>query len=275
MADNDLLLGKITEYKSSYSPSLLQGIARRESREKLGITAGLPFEGVDIWTGYELSWLNTRGKPQVAVANFYVPCQTQNIVESKSFKLYLNSLNQTRFANINELTRTLESDLKVAAAGKVVVEVIPVDREKGWISKPSAIIIDDLDITVDQYSPRPDYLRSIPGSEVEQTLYSNLLKTNCPVTGQPDWASVFVKYRGNAIDQESLLRYIISFREHQDFHEHCIETMFQDIWQQCKPQALLVYARYTRRGGLDINPLRCSPGFAYNAEEISGRLVRQ
>lgn len=275
MNESDLLLGKTTEYVSEYTPSLLQGIAREQSRIALGIDGQLPFDGVDIWTGYELSWLNERGKPQVATANFYVPCHSVNIVESKSFKLYLNSLNQTKFSDVAQLTATLESDLKAVVGRSVVVEVQLLGSDRVVITRPVAENIDGQDITINQYSPDSSLLHCRPGGVVEEVLSSDLLKTNCPVTGQPDWASVFIRYRGNAIERESLLRYIVSFRQHQDFHEHCVETMFQDISQQCKPEALLVYARYTRRGGLDINPLRCSHGYAYNAHDIAGRLLRQ
>ncbi|WP_331345259.1 NADPH-dependent 7-cyano-7-deazaguanine reductase QueF [Cellvibrio sp. UBA7661] len=270
-------LGQQTEYVSEYAPQLLFPIARTESRKHLFIADVLPFYGVDIWTGYELSWLNLSGKPQVAVAEFRIPCDSEYIIESKSFKLYLNSLNQSCFESEKDVQGVLERDLSAVAKAAVKVQLFPVThRHKDGnylesIARPTAIELDALDVSVDTYHPSPELLKT--GSAfVEEMLVSHLLKTNCPVTGQPDWASVFIAYKGNQILHDNLLRYIISFREHQDFHEHCVERIFCDILRECKPQALSVYARYTRRGGLDINPFRSS---SESEKPFDIRLIRQ
>ncbi len=266
-------LGQQTEYVSEYAPQLLFPIARAESRNQLGIGNSLPFFGVDVWTGYELSWLNASGKPVVAVAEFRIPCDSEYIVESKSFKLYLNSLNQTRFKSIDEVQGVLVRDLSQAAKASVAVQIFPVRNSSylAEIAQPIAIELDNLDVVVDTYHPAPDLL-TVSAGFVDETLVSHLLKTNCPVTGQPDWASVFIRYSGNKIVHENLLRYLISFREHQDFHEHCVERIFCDLQRVCKPQSLSVYARYTRRGGLDINPFRSTDP---QAEALAIRMVRQ
>ena len=270
-------LGQQTEYVSEYAPQLLFPIARAESRKHLLITDVLPFYGVDIWTGYELSWLNLSGKPQVAVAEFRIPCDSKYIIESKSFKLYLNSFNQTRFASEKDVLVVIERDLSAIANATVEVQLFPIahGHPSGhyleFIAQPTAIELDKLDVSIDTYHPSPELLMT--GSAVaEEVLVSHLLKTNCPVTGQPDWASVFIAYKGNQILHDNLLRYIISFREHQDFHEHCVERIFCDILRECKPQSLSVYARYTRRGGLDINPFRSSNE---HDKPFDMRLIRQ
>lgn len=269
-------LGQQTEYISEYAPHLLFPITRSESRKQLGVGASLPFFGVDIWTGYELSWLDKSGKPVVAVAEFSIPCDSECIIESKSFKLYLNSFNQTRFNNVDEVRAIIVEDLSRAAKAGVGVQILPLRsvRRNNYlegIAQPDAMQLDDLDVVIDTYHPAPELLK-VDVALVEETLASHLLKTNCPVTGQPDWASVFIRYKGNKIVHENLLRYLISFREHQDFHEHCVERIFCDLLRVCKPEYLSVYARYTRRGGLDINPFR-STDAREKAEGI--RLIRQ
>ncbi len=265
-------LGQQTQYVSQYDANLLFPIPRSESRAQLGISDDLPFFGCDIWTGYELSWLNEKGKPQVAVAEFSVPCDSPAIIESKSFKLYLNSLNQTRFANLESVKACLEKDLSEAAGANINVSLCRIDQSALLIDTTfDGDSIDELDVEVDTYHPHPDFL--VHGvDDVHETLYSHLLKSNCPVTGQPDWASLIVEYRGKKIDREGLLRYVVSFREHQDFHEHCVERIFMDISARCKPEFLSVYARYTRRGGLDINPFRSSD---VGVKPVAGRLLRQ
>lgn len=272
-----LQLGKNTQYISVYTPSLLDSIPRKPAREALGINASKPlFEGVDVWTGYEISWLNTRGLPQQAIGVFCFPADSEFIVESKSFKLYLNSLNQTQFKNRSEVLATLESDLKVAAGAPVLVELDGLDQMAiTGIQRPPGICLDKLDITIESYKPDAKLLHCAGGVIDKETLYSDLLKSNCPVTGQPDWATIIIRYEGALIDRESLLRYIVSYREHQDFHENCVERIFRDITERCKPESLLVYARYTRRGGLDINPLRFTPGQHHDALQLANRLVRQ
>ena len=253
-------LGKTSAYQTQYAPELLFPIARQQKRDELQITGALPFFGVDIWNGYELSWLNMRGKPQVAIATFTVPADSPNIIESKSFKLYLNSFNQTRLANQEALVELLREDVSAAAGAPVSVTVtMQEDFGRLKMGELDGLLLDRLDIEVDNYSPSPSLLKVTRGQPpVEETLVSHLLKSNCLVTGQPDWGTVQIHYIGDQIDQEGLLRYLIGFREHNEFHEQCVERIFVDIMRQCAPQKLAVYARYTRRGGLDINPWRAN-----------------
>lgn len=266
-------LGQKTAYISSYDANLLFPIARSESRKALGISSDLPFYGCDIWTGYELSWLNTKGKPEVAVAEFKIPCDSPFIIESKSFKLYLNSFNQTRFSGLDDVKNTLLKDLSAVAGAEVGVDLWSLSDSNFLVDVTyDALCLDELDIDVDAYHPDPSLLTADASEEVVEVLCSHLLKSNCPVTGQPDWATLFVKYSGAKINHENLLRYVISFREHQDFHEHCVERIFVDLLRTCKPKALSVYARYTRRGGLDINPFRST---ALYIKPSVGRLLRQ
>ena len=227
-------------------------------REKLGITGSLPFFGLDFWNAYELSWLNLRGKPQVGIMNFSVSADSPNIVESKSLKLYLNSFTQTRMDEVGDLIQILRTDLSDAFGSPVQVSIRQPDVFQGTkLEELSGLSLDRLDIGADKYTPDPSFLKSnSEESPVEETIVSNLLKTNCPVTGQPDWASLQIHYSGPQIDQEGLLKYIISLRSSEDFHEQCVERIFLDILKMCKPQSLTVYARYTRRGGIDINPWR-------------------
>ncbi|WP_105255117.1 NADPH-dependent 7-cyano-7-deazaguanine reductase QueF [Pseudoalteromonas sp. T1lg75] len=253
------LLGKTTEYKDSYDASLLYPIARKLNRDDLGIDEqALPFQGEDLWTGYELSWLNGKGKPQVAVAEFVFPCQSPSIIESKSFKLYLNSFNQTRFESMDKVREILEADLSKAVQTAVKVTLYgPDDTSQFAATALPGFCIDELDIEIDTFDLDPALLQLATNSEpVEQTLYSHLLKSNCLITSQPDWASVVIRYKGPQLCHESLLRYLVSFRSHNEFHEQCVERIFSDIMALAKPQELEVYARYTRRGGLDINPYR-------------------
>ncbi len=256
-------LGRQTDYVSVYAPQLLFPIPRAESRALLGIGATLPFYGVDIWTGYEVSWLDALGKPVVAIAEFSIPCDSKFIVESKSFKLYLNSLNQTRFDSAAQVEALITKDLTGVTGADVLVSIMPLSaslraaQHLAEIAEVEGEVLDDLVVAVDAYHPMPELLTT-ETEIVDECLASHLLKTNCPVTGQPDWASIVIRYKGNKIQRENLLRYIISFREHQDFHEHCVERIFNDIARICKPEELVVYARYTRRGGLDINPFRSS-----------------
>jgi 7-cyano-7-deazaguanine reductase len=251
-------LGKTSAYQSRYAPELLFPIPRQGKRDELQLTGTLPFFGVDIWNAYEVSWLNMRGKPQVAIATITAPADTPNIIESKSFKLYLNSFNQTRLANEEALLALLREDLSTGFGAPVQVALTLQDKFSTLkMGELDGLLLDRLDIDVDLYTPSPALLTaSHAEAPVEETLVSHLLKSNCLVTGQPDWASVQIHYVGPQIDQEGLLRYLIGFREHNEFHEQCVERIFVDILQQCKPQKLAVYARYTRRGGLDINPWR-------------------
>ena len=256
-------LGKPTEYRADYAPELLYPIPRQLKRDELGISAAtLPFVGEDIWNAYEVSWLNSKGKPVVALATFRVPADSPNLVESKSFKLYLNSFNQTVFADAAAVEAVLVSDLSAAAGAPVSAKIeVLSGRPQVSVGYPAGVLLDDLDIACDTYQPAPDLLAAVDGEIVEETLYSHLLKSNCLVTGQPDWAMLVIRYRGRPIDRAGLLRYIVSFRNHNEFHEQCVERIFCDINCQCAPEALAVYARYTRRGGLDINPFRSSGEF--------------
>ena len=256
-----LALGQTSQYPDQYDPDLLFPIPRAENRLKLSITPNqaLPFVGVDIWNAFELSWLNTKGKPQIALAEFQVPADSPNMIESKSFKLYLNSLNSTRFEDDAEIRERLITDLSAVAGSKISTRIH--SREavaKQGMQEMSGVLMDRLDIEVDPNLVADPMLLEVNESfgPIEQCLVSHLLKSNCPVTGQPDWASVQIRYQGRPILEEGLLRYLIGFRQLGEFHEHCVETIFCDIKRQCKPEKLSVYARYTRRGGLDINPFR-------------------
>ena len=267
-------LGKSSAYIATYSPQLLFPIPRAPKWAELGLTADtLPYRGVDIWNCYELSWLLPSGKPVVAIGEFVIPADSPNIIESKSFKLYLNSLNQTAFSTSEALLEVMRKDLS-AVAGKPVEVRLRTLKEvevEGVASLPGRCI-DELDVAIDHYdSPRADLLRCDAGKQVEECLYSHLLKSNCPVTGQPDWGTVVVEYRGAALDPASLLSYLVSFRQHADFHEQCVERIFLDLQRLLHPEKLTVHARYVRRGGLDINPYRSTEAISPN----NGRLVRQ
>lgn len=254
----DSLLGKTTAYAEYYDPSLLFPIPRQSKRDELAIVAGnLPFVGHDLWNAYELSWLNPKGKPQVALAQFWVPADTPFLIESKSLKLYLNSLNQTVFADQAEVLGCLQNDLSAAAGGVVRVDLQNLSElSQRQLGVLPGVSLDELDVACTHYQPDASLLRVCGQSLVHETLRSHLLKSNCLVTGQPDWASVVIEYAGLAIDHASLLQYIVSFRQHNEFHEQCVERIFTDILNRCRPTQLSVWARYTRRGGLDINPWR-------------------
>jgi 7-cyano-7-deazaguanine reductase len=251
-------LGKQTVYADRYDPSLLFPIPRQAKRDEIGVSQPLPFQGVDIWNAYELSWLDMHGKPVAAVAEFHVPASSPNIIESKSFKLYLNGFAQEPLANAAALNALLQQDLSRAAGAPVMVHIHAPRTTAHTFADLDGDLIDTLPIAIDDYGPpKADYLRADTKAEVvEETLVSDLLRSNCPVTGQPDWGSVQIRYQGAPIDREGLLRYLVSFRTHNEFHEQCVERIFMDVMKRCTPQRLSVYARYTRRGGLDINPFR-------------------
>ncbi|HJO95521.1 MAG TPA: NADPH-dependent 7-cyano-7-deazaguanine reductase QueF [Victivallales bacterium] len=259
--DNHLsssLLGKEVNYNSSYEPDILFPIPRISNRKLLGLSnRDLPFKGWDVWNCYELSWLNTKGKPDTAIVRFVIPYNSEHIIESKSFKLYINSFNNTKFSSILEVKNVLKNDISKAVGAKIQIEIYNENSVAGvmCIDRFDGICIDDIDISCDSYLVDSSLLTATDENVVE-TLYSNLLKSNCPVTGQPDWASVQFSYKGKKIKHENLLKYIISYRNHTEFHELCVERMFVDIMKKCNPDELTVYARYTRRGGLDINPIR-------------------
>ena len=281
-------LGKTSAYVDQYDASLLFPIPRAEKRAELGLSASTPFFGADMWTAFELSWLNLRGKPQVALAHFTVPCETLNLIESKSFKLYLNSFNNTQFTDADAVKTRLRADLseavwrdttapapaQVVAPASIGVRILlPELFDREPVYELDGLSLDRLDVECSRYTPAPELLRVEEGAApVSEVLVSNLLKSNCLVTGQPDWGSVQISYTGAPIDQEGLLQYLVSFRNHNEFHEQCVERIFMDIWTRCQPLKLSVYARYTRRGGLDINPFRTSHPQALPANT---RMARQ
>ncbi len=281
-------LGQTSAYIDQYDSALLFPIARGPKRAEIGIAGTSPFFGADMWTAFELSWLNLRGKPQVAVAHFTVPCDTPNLIESKSFKLYLNSFNNTQFADVDAVKARLRADLSAAAwrdtsgeatstgpsPGSIGVKILLPDMfDREPIFELDGLSLDRLDVECTRYTPAPELLR-VQANEapVSEVLVSNLLKSNCLVTGQPDWGSVQISYTGTPIDQEGLLQYLVSYRRHNEFHEQCVERIFMDIWRTCQPLKLAVYARYTRRGGLDINPFRTSYP---QALPVNARTARQ
>lgn len=271
---SEIPLGKQSEYPQHYDTSLLFPVPRQIKRDELHITNVLPFCGEDVWNGYELSWLNLRGKPVVALGRFRVPCDSEFLIESKSFKLYLNSLNQCRFTDFNQVKEVLQRDLSAIAAAAVAVELFAVDEIDGWqVERLSGCCLDELDIDVEHYQLKADLLDGAADSstKVSETLHSHLLKSNCLITSQPDWASVWIDYSGAKVDQKTLLAYLISFRQHNEFHEQCVERIFTDLMRYCQPEKLTVYARYTRRGGLDINPWRST----HLTEAPNWRLSRQ
>ena len=273
-APDDLSLGKQVDYEFEYNPDLLQGVPRSLSRDTLNLAgSGLPFDGIDTWTGYELSWLNLKGKPNVAILECHVPITSKNLIESKSFKLYLNSFNQTKFASAEDVRQVLQADLSACAGEPVEVNLIlPEQFSSLQFQEFNGTLLDSLDVEIDQYSPNTQYL-TVAKSEagVQETLVSHLLKSNCLITSQPDWASIQIRYEGKAIEHEGLLKYLISFRQHNEFHEQCVERIYNDIMKHCQPDKLTVCARYTRRGGLDINPFRSN----YEAPYANHRQARQ
>lgn len=273
-APDDLSLGKQVDYEYEYNPSLLQGVPRSLSRDTLSLTGSeLPFDGIDTWTGYELSWLSLKGKPNVAILECHVPITSENLIESKSFKLYLNSFNQTRFASADDVQKVLQADLSACADEPVEVKLIlPQQFSSLQFKEFEGTLLDDLDIEIEQYSPNTHYLSLAKNDKkVKETLVSHLLKSNCLITSQPDWASIQIRYEGKAIEHEGLLKYLISFRQHNEFHEQCVERIYSDIMRHCQPTHLTVCARYTRRGGLDINPFRSN----YEAPYANHRQARQ
>lgn len=254
----DSLLGREVAYPSHYDPALLFPIPRAAARAEIGLdAAALPFTGHDRWHAYELAWLDTRGKPQVATATLTVPADAPNLIESKSLKLYLNSLNAERFETLDAVCARVAADLSARAGGAVTVQagLPPFGEQPGTL-------LDALELDMDDYGPpNPTHLSADVDDQASETLVSHLLKSNCPVTGQPDWGTVVLRYDGPRIDHAGLLRYLVSFRDHAGFHEQCVERIFADVSARCAPQRLSVEARYTRRGGLDINPWRITPGW--------------
>lgn len=275
--DNSLValkLGQATEYAEKYDPRLLQAVPRRLNRDELGITAQQPFSvGADIWTAYEISWLNEKGVPQVAIADVEIDYRSENLIESKSFKLYLNSFNQSKFCSFDEVQRIMQRDLQDCAQGEVKVRLNFLSfYQHAVIAELQGECIDQQDIEIHDYAFNSALLENCTGdSVVEETLVSHLLKSNCLITNQPDWGSIRIHYAGKQINREKLLRYIVSFRQHNEFHEQCVERIFCDLMRFAQPEKLTVYARYTRRGGLDINPFRSN----FEAVPQNLRLARQ
>ncbi len=247
-------LGQSTPYVSEYDPGQLCPIPRASLWLERG-HAQRPFSGVDIWNGFEISWLNVKGLPQVAWAEFRIPADSPCLIESKSFKLYLNSFNLTRLESRTQVVERMIKDLSACAGAPVTVSLFGLD-DPVELSRLEGVCLDQQDVSIEHYHPAPQWLAAGQGAVVSESLYSHLLKSNCPVTGQPDWASVQIRYRGRPIDRAGLLKYLVSYREHGDFHEQCVEQIFLDIQSRCQPEQLSVYARYVRRGGLDINPYR-------------------
>jgi 7-cyano-7-deazaguanine reductase len=251
-------LGRATTYAERYDPGLLFAVERAPQRALLGLGADLPFRGVDVWTAYETSWLDARGKPQIAIVTFAVPAESARLVESKSVKLYLTAMNQTRFASASEVAAAIVRDLSNATGATVAVTLtLPQDFATLRYSEPAGDCLDALPLAAERYELSPELL-SANGPTVAEALYSRLFRSVCPVTGQPDYASVQLTYRGARLDRAGLLGYLVSFRRHPGFHEHCVERIFTDVWRRCRPEELSVHARFTRRGGIDINPYRTS-----------------
>ncbi|WP_395771279.1 NADPH-dependent 7-cyano-7-deazaguanine reductase QueF [Arenimonas sp.] len=270
----DSLLGKPAEYTGRYDPRLLFPIARADAREGLGILEPLPFFGQDIWNAYELSWLDKSGRPRAGLAEIVVRADSSHIIESKSFKLYLNSFNQTRVGDSERLRQMLMQDLSEACGAAVNVTILPAMASHAFpIDLFSGEVIDDLEIDINDYGPpEPLYLSVSGDNQISESLVSHVFRSNCPVTNQPDWASIQIRYLGRRIAREGLLRYLVSYRTHNGFHENCIEHIFMDLMRQCQPMQLSVYGRFTRRGGLDINPYRCTEGMGMPGNI---RLIRQ
>ena len=267
-------LGKKTPYDAHYNPDKLFPIPRKEKRDEIGVPTKLPFFGFDLWNHYEVSWLNEKGKPIVAVAEISYDCASLCIIESKSMKLYFNSFNNTQFKDVATVQAVVKKDIEERVSGLVSVKITPLDQLQSdtLFVGFKGLCLDALDVTCSSYVVAPTYLTT-QDKVVDEVLYSNLLKSNCLVTNQPDWGSVEIAYKGKEINREGLLRYIVSFRNHNEFHEQCIERIFMDIMQHCQPDELTVYGRYTRRGGLDINPYRSTNPLPQNVR--NSRLYRQ
>ena len=252
-----LQLGKKTNYKNKYNPSLLFAISRKEKRKEINInTIALPFTGYDLWNCYEVTWLNAAGKPEIALAELIVPCDSPYLIESKSLKLYLVSFSNTKFESKEEVERTIKTDLEKTLCSALKVRLLQINELFiKLLPSFTAKNLDSIKIKCDTYIPNKNFL-STEVQLTRESLCSDLFKSNCPVTNQPDYASILIKYEGQKINHAGLLQYIISYRNQTEFHEQCVERIFIDIKEKCLPNKLTVYARYTRRGGIDISPLR-------------------
>lgn len=268
-----LLLGKNVEYRSNYNPDLLFKIARSDGRLYL---PNMNYYGFDVWNCYEVSWLNPSGKPEVRILELYIDSSSEFIIESKSLKLYLFSLNNEKFASDQDVHRIIKNDLESLLGCSIYVNMKTLQEyENIKIEKPQGSLIDDEEIEEAYTEPNRSIIKLMPG-EIEEKLYSNLLKTNCLITSQPDWATLIISYKGRALSRKSLLEYIISFRSENMFHEHSVERIFTDIASSASYEKLVVEARYTRRGGIDINPIRSLCPIDLNTIEIANKpLARQ
>lgn len=265
-------LGKTSGYTENYSPELLCPVSRAETRSSLPLSTSLPFHGSDLWTCFEVSWLDLLGKPQVAIGHFAFSCTSPFLIESKSFKLYLGSLTQTSFRSKETLIERLTADLQQASGAPVSIELLTPDRwQEATLRTPCGLCIDGLEVTVDTYRRNSHFLQAASSQRVEEELYSHLLKSLCPVTGQPDWGSLYLRYKGAKIDHTGLLRYIISLRSEVGFAEHSVELIFCDLMERCSPDELTVYGLYTRRGGIDINPIRSNATLAFDGPVRTAR----
>jgi len=267
----DAPLGRNTDNPDHYAPECLFPVARRENRERLELANGeWPWFGEDVWRAYELSWLSPSGLPRVAIADIRVPASSPFLIESKSLKLYLNSFSQEVMASTQALADRISTDLSAAAGSRVTVSLEDVNQDCILHGAPPGYrSLDQLTLEIDRFVPDPDYLAVVSGDEVEEKLYTHLLRSRCPVTGQPDWGTLMVAYAGPRIDPAGLLRYVVGYRQQQDFHEHCVEHIFVDILSRCRPRSLTVGACYTRRGGLDINPWRSTDAGASPGTRLS------
>ncbi|HET6913210.1 MAG TPA: NADPH-dependent 7-cyano-7-deazaguanine reductase QueF [Rhodanobacteraceae bacterium] len=266
-------LGRRVDAPPQRDPAALFPIARAQSRAELGLDErALPFRGADIWNAYEFSWLDARGKPCVAIAELRVPCESPNLIESKSLKLYLNGYAQMHFEDAAELRAAIAHDLAEAAGARIEVNLVEArEFASQQISELPGASLDEQALDIGDYGPpQPDHLSTMHGRQIEEALVTQLFRSNCPVTGQPDWASLQIRYAGAPIEHAGLLRYLVSYRNHCGFHEACVERIFMDVTTRCAPRALSVYARFTRRGGLDINPWRATPAFGALPPNLRG-----
>ena len=272
----DTLLGKKTAYVFKYNPQILTPISRMLGRSNLSNANKFIAKGFDLWNCYEFSWLNDKNKPQARILEFYVKADSKNIVESKSMKLYLNSFSNTVFVDEHQVVKCLVRDLNTVTESLVVVKVKNLQEfHQQSLFCFQEICLDDLDVTITDFKVDKELLKKdISQQTVKETLYTDLFKSNCLITKQPDWASVKIDYIGPKIDHQSLFKYLMSYRDQDGFHEHCVEHIFCDLYDLLRPEQLTVYARYTRRGGIDINPIRST--LDLNTTEINNfRQIRQ
>ena len=268
----NLPLGRETDYPHKYAPEVLCPISRADSRASLGIGDELPFAGVDIWNAWDLTWLSPSGLPRVATAEIHVPADSPSIVESKSLKLYLGSFAMSPFESATAVAEAIARDLAACVGAAVSVSVLPVaGTQARRVARLAGACLDELAVACSDWEVNADLLHADPSDLAQEDVHTHLLRSLCPVTSQPDIGSLQISYSGPRIDHAGLLKYVVSFREHNDFHEACIERMFIDLLNRCGCEALTVQARYQRRGGIDINPVRTNGG----EKPLNLRLWRQ